>query len=315
MRVVITDYSFPSVEIETRLIQSAGGELAAFQCSTEQEVIEAAHDSDAMLVQFAPVTRRVIESLAKCKVIVRYGVGIDNLDIKAAQERGIVVCNVPDYCIDEVADHTFALAMALTRQLSAIDAQVRRNVWRGTPPRPMPASREMTFVTIGFGRIARAVLERAHACKFNIAMCDPYVPGNAVHALPVRSLNMKQALAAADVLSLHVPLTEATRHMINADTLCFVKPTMVLVNTARGALVDGVALAHALSIGQLAGAGLDVFEVEPLGATHPLLKCSNVLLTSHVAWYSEASGTELQKMAAEEALRALRGEPLQSRIV
>ena len=269
--------------------------------------MDAARNSDAILVQFAPITRSVIDQLTCCRVIVRYGVGTDNIDLQAARSRGIIVCNVPHYCIDEVADHSFALAMALSRQIPAIDREVRGGFFSSTPRRPMPASRQMTFVTIGFGRIARALLERAQACKFNVATCDPYLPANAELPMGVRNLSMEQALSTADILSLHAPLTDATRHMINAATLSMLKPTSLLINTARGGLVDTIALADALNQGRLAGAGLDVFEQEPLPETHPLLKCPNVLLTSHVAWYSEISGKELQRMAAEEAVRALRG--------
>jgi D-3-phosphoglycerate dehydrogenase len=314
-RFVITDYGFPDVTIEQQIIESAGGELRKFQCKTEQDVIAAAKNSDAILVQFAPITSSVIDQLDRCKVIVRYGVGTDNVDLDAARSRGIIVCNVPHYCIDEVADHTFALAMALTRQIPIIDHEVRGGFWSISPRRSMPASRQMTFITIGFGRIARGVLERAHACKFNIATCDPYLPVNTELPTSIKLLSMEQALATADILSLHVPLTAATHHMFNASTLSVLKPTSVLINTARGGLVDTIALADALNNGRLGGAGLDVFEQEPLPNTHPLLKCPNVLLTSHVAWYSESSGKELQRMAAEEAVRALIGQPLQSRLV
>ncbi len=315
LRVVITDYGFPHVAIERRILEAAGFELNTFQCKTEEQVIEATKNADAVLVQFAPMNRAVIAQLSRCKVIVRYGVGIDNVDLEAARVRAIIVCNVPNYCIDEVADHSFALAMTLTRQILAIDSQVKQSVWSNTPPRPMLASRQMTFVTIGFGRIARALLERARACKFNVATCDPYLAANIDLPKGVRNLSMEEALATADILSLHLPLTQATHHLINADTLASLKPTSFLINTARGGLVDGIALADALNGGRLAGAGLDVFEQEPLAADHPLRNCANVLLTSHVAWYSEISGTELQKMAAEEAVRALFDQPLQSRIV
>jgi D-3-phosphoglycerate dehydrogenase len=314
-RVVITDYRFPNVAIEQRIIEAASCELTAFQCKTEEQVIDAARNSDAVLVQFAPITRAVIEQLGHCKIIVRYGVGTDNVDLEAARSGGIIVSNVPNYCIDEVADHTFALAMALARQIPAIDGQLKRNVWSNTPPRPMPASRQMTFVTIGFGRIARAVLERARSCKFNIATCDPYLATNVALPMGVRNLSMDEALAGADILSLHLPLTEATHHLMNADTLASLKPTSFLINTARGGLVDGIALADALDGGRLAGAGLDVFEQEPLPMDHPLRNCANILLTSHVAWYSEISGSELQRMAAEEVVRAICDQPLQSRIV
>lgn len=315
LRVVVTDYGFPDVAAERQIAESAGAVFEDFQCKTEQEMIAATKDADAVIVQFAPMTRAVIAELTRCKVIVRYGVGYDNVDLEAARERGIIVCNVPNYCIDEVADHTFAMAMCLTRQLASIDAEIRRSEWHNTPVRPMPASRQMTFITLGFGRIARAVLDRAAACKFKIATCDPYLPAEAAASAGITNLSLDQALATADVLSLHVPLNDASRHMINARTLAQLKPACVLINTARGGLVDGVALADALNKGALAGAGLDVFEKEPLPLDHPLRTTKNALLTSHIAWYSEMSGGELQRMAAEEAVRALRGEPLQSRLV
>jgi D-isomer specific 2-hydroxyacid dehydrogenase, catalytic domain/D-isomer specific 2-hydroxyacid dehydrogenase, NAD binding domain len=200
LRIVITDYGFPNLEVEQQIIESAGGELCKFQCKTEQDVIDAARNSDAILVQFAPITSSVIDQLGRCKVIVRYGVGTDNVDLDAARSRGIVVCNVPHYCIDEVADHTFALAMALARQVPTIDRELRSGLWNSTPRRSMLASRQMTFITIGFGRIARAVLERAKACQFDIATCDPYLSANVELPIGIQNLSMEQTLATADIL-------------------------------------------------------------------------------------------------------------------
>jgi D-3-phosphoglycerate dehydrogenase len=313
-KVVITDYGFPSVSIERQIIEAAGGELAAFHCKNESDVIAATADADAVIVQWAPITREVIQLLRKCKVIVRYGIGIDNIDLEAARSREIAVCNVPNYCIDEVADHTLALALSLSRQLPAIDRQVRQGVWKIVPPRPMPASRQMNFVTIGCGRIARAVLGRAKECKFALATYDPYLPPGSELSGGIRRLDMDEALSMADILSLHLPLTADTRHLINAATLSKMKPTSILVNTARGGLVDTIALAAALQNGQIAGAGIDVFEHEPLGDDHPLKQCANALLTSHVSWYSELSVPELQRLAAEEAARAICGGQLENRV-
>jgi D-3-phosphoglycerate dehydrogenase len=303
---VITDFQFPNIDSEKSIIEDAGGQLAALQCKTEQDVIERAADADVLLVQWAPITRSVIERLANCKVIIRYGIGLDNIDLQAARNRGITVRNIPDYCIDEVADHTVALALSLARQVAAIDRQVRQGKWSIVPPRPLPASRESTFVTIGFGRIARAVLERARAFKFQLATCDPYLGADVEFPPDVARVEFDEALAMADILALNVPLTTETRHMLDAVAFAQMKPTALLINTARGALVDTVALAAALEDGTIAGAGLDVFETEPLSFDHPLRRCSNALLTSHVSWYSELSGPNLQRMAAEEAVRSLR---------
>jgi D-3-phosphoglycerate dehydrogenase / 2-oxoglutarate reductase len=302
-KVVITDFQFPNIAVEAGIVKSAGGELFAFQCRTEDEVIANACDADALLVQWAPITQSVIERLPHCKVIVRYGVGLDNVDVTAARKRGIAVRNIPDYCIDEVADHTFALAMSLARQLPTIDRQIRQGVWRIVPPRPMQASRQLWFATIGCGRIARAVLSRARACKYNLAVCDPYLPADADLPEGALKMTLEELLRCGDILSLHLPLSNESRHLINADSLSKMKPSALLLNTARGELIDTVALAAALDKGQIAGAGLDVFEKEPLEEDHPLRKCRNVILTSHVSWYSELSGPTLQRMAAEEAVR------------
>ena len=305
-RFLITDYQFPDIASERRIIENAGGDLVAFQCKTERDVIDVAKDADALLVQWAPITRTVIDHLPNCKVIVRYGIGLDNIDLDAARDRGVAVRNIPDYCIEEVADHTFSLALALARQLLQIDRQVREGTWSIVPPRPMPALRESTFVTIGYGRIARAVLHRARGFGFQLAACDPYLPPGVDFPSDVTRVDFEDALQVADILSLHVPLTRETRHLIGPEALTMMKPTSVLINTARGALIETVALAGALDEGVIGGAGLDVFEAEPLPAEHPLRTCRNALLTSHVSWYSQLSGPTLQRLAAEEAVRSLR---------
>ncbi len=305
-KFVITDFQFPHIEAERSIIEDAGGQFAALQCKTEQDVIERAGDADVLLVQWAPITRSVIEHLPNCKVIVRYGIGLDNIDLEASRSRGITVCNIPDYCIDEVADHTVTLALSLARQITAIDRQVRQGEWKIVPPRPMLAARQSTFVTIGYGRIARAVLQRARSFRFQLATCDPYLGVDVELPPDVARVEFEDALAMADILALNVPLTKETRHMIDAAAFAQMKPTSLLINTARGALVDTVALADALENGVIAGAGLDVFETEPLPADHPLRRCPNALLTSHVSWYSELSGPNLQRLAAEEAVRSLR---------
>ena len=200
--------------------------------------------------------------------------------------------------------------LSLARQLVRIDRRVRAGTWRITPDAPMPAFRAMTFATVGFGRIARAVLERAGAFGFRLAAYDPLVPEEVFQRAGVERLGLDALVAGADIVSLHCPLTTETRHLVDAERLRQMKPTAVLVNTARGGLVDTVALAEALADGTVAAAGLDVFETEPLPEDHPLRLCPNALLTSHVSWYSEQSVPRLQRKAAEEVVRALNGEPL-----
>jgi D-3-phosphoglycerate dehydrogenase len=294
-RVLITDHGFPSLQHEETAFAAAGLDLVVAQCKTADEVIAAARDADALLVQWAPVNAAVITALTRCKVIVRYGIGVDNVDLAAAKAKGIPVGNVPDYGVQEVAGHAVALGLALARQLPQLDARLRSGTWKITPDRPMPALGELAFATAGFGRIARAA-----------------------HAVAISSTGTKVGLeelfTRADLLSLHLPLTAETKHFVNAARLAAMKPTAILVNTARGPLIDTAALAAALQAGTVAGAGLDVYETEPLPADHPLRAAPRTLLTSHVAWYSESSIPRLQQLAAEEVVRGLRGEALKNRV-
>jgi D-3-phosphoglycerate dehydrogenase len=308
--VVYTDHGFPDVATERALIEAAGGTLTVAQCETANDVIAAANGADALLVQWAPITADVIATLDRCRVIVRVGIGVDNVDLDAARAHGVLVCNVPDYCIDEVADHTLALALTLVRQLPFVDQRVRGGTWRITPDAPMPAFRAMTFATVGFGRIACAVLDRARPFRFRRVAYDPYVPDAAFDEAGVTRLDLDALFAEADIISLHSPLTPDTYHLVDAERLRQMKDSAILVNTARGGLIDTVALAEALDAGIIAAAGLDVFETEPLPDDHPLRQCDTALLTSHLAWYSEQSVPVLQRKAAEEVARALRGEPL-----
>jgi D-3-phosphoglycerate dehydrogenase len=313
-KVVITDHGYKSVEIERGIIGAAGGALEVGNGLDPAALLELIRDADALLVQWAKIDAATIAQLTRCQVIVRYGIGVDNVDLAAARARGIAVCNVPDYGIDEVADHAVALALALGRQLPQIDRRTRAGLWRILPVARMPAFREMTFATAGFGRIARATLERARGFKFKLAAYDPYVPAEVFVAAGVRSLTVDELFAEADVLSLHLPASESTRHFVSAGRLSRMKNHAILVNTARGPLVDEAALAAALEAGVIGAAGLDVFQEEPLAANSALRTAPNVLVTSHVAWYSEKSVPTLQHKAAEEVARALRGEPLLNRI-
>ncbi|HEX8832719.1 MAG TPA: C-terminal binding protein [Abditibacteriaceae bacterium] len=313
-KAVVTDHGFKNIEQERRILEEAGCELSVAQCKTQEEVIQAARGAHALLVQWAPITAEVIESLDTCKIIVRYGIGVDNVALEAAKAKGITVCNVPDYCIDEVADHSVALALSLGRQLTQIDRRLRDGVWKIVPDSPMPAFREMTFATAGFGRIARAVLERARPFGFRLAAYDPFVEASEFKNLGVQQLSLDELFTQADILSLHLPLTPQTQHLVNAERLGTMKSHAVVVNTARGPLIDTVALAQALSEKQIAFAGLDVFDPEPLPDDHPLRGCDNALLTSHVAWYSESSVPKLQRMVAEEAVRGLRGEAVRNQV-
>lgn len=295
-------------------MKAAGADLVVAQCKTADEVIAAARDADALLVQWAPVNAAVIAALNRCKVIVRYGIGVDNVDLAAAKARGIAVCNVPDYGIHEVAEHAVSLALALGRQLPMIDRRLRGGTWKITPDKPMPALRETTFATAGFGRIARTAHEMIRGFGGKRIAFDPYVSAEAMTAAGVEKVEQADLFARADILSLHLPATAETKHFVNAARLAQMKKTAIVVNTARGPLIDTVALAAALQGGVIAAAGLDVYEKEPVEKDHPLFACPNALLTSHVAWYSESSIPRLQQLAAEEVARGLAGQPLKNQV-
>lgn len=313
-RVLVTDHGFPNLRHEESAFAAIGAELVVAQCKTAAEVSAVAREADALLVQWAPVPAEVIAVLARCRIIVRYGIGVDNVDLAAAKARGIPVCNVPDYGIHEVAEHAVALGLALARQLPQIDRRLRSGKWKITPDKPMPALREMTFATAGFGRIARTAHEMMRGFGSKRIAYDPYVAAEAMTTAGVEKVDLGQLFTRADILSLHLPLSAETKHFVNAARLAQMKAHAIVVNTARGPLVDTVALAAALQGGVIAGVGVDVYEKEPLEQDHPLLACPNALLTSHVAWYSETSIPRLQQLAAEEVVRALRGEPLKNQV-
>lgn len=313
-RVFVTDGKFAHFDAERTVVEAAGFTLQTAQLSTEAELLAAGIDAEALIVQFAPITRRVIESLRRCRVLVRYGIGYDNIDLEAARDKGIAVCNVTDYGINEVADHTLALALSLARQIPFFDQAVRAGQWLSKPTETLAGFADMTYVTVGFGRIARAVHERARVFHFHRKAYDPYVSSDEMEAVGVTKVTLDEAFQSADVLSLHLPLSAETRSLVDARRLASMKPTSVLINTARGPLVDTIALATHLNERRIASAGLDVYEQEPLPIGHPLRSCPWVLLTSHVAWYSEASVPRLQRMAAEEAVRGIRGEPLKNQV-
>jgi D-3-phosphoglycerate dehydrogenase len=312
-KILITDYGFNNIDQESSLLQSSGYLIETAQCKTPEEIIEKGSNSVGLLVQWAPVTKQVIEHLKNCRVIVRYGIGVDNVDLQAAKEKGILVCNVPDYCIAEVADHTISLALSLARQLTVTHERIKKGTWKITPPQSMPAFKDMVFSTIGYGRIAREVLSRADAFGFSRAAYDPHVDADTMEKNGVRKLSFDEVIEQSDIISLHLPLTPETHHIMGEKTLLRMKAGAILINTSRGGLVDTVALAKVLQSGKLF-AGLDVFEEEPLPANHPLHPCENAVLTSHTAWYSERSVPTLQRMAAEELIRGLKGDVLKNRV-
>lgn len=310
--VAVTDSVFPSLEPEHRVLDPLGVELRPGQCRSEEEVIALAKEADAILNCYAKMTPRVIGELKRCRVIARYGIGVDNVDLAAATRAGIVVTNVPDYCVDEVSDHGLALFLALARRVVAADQAVKGGAWDVVAHKGIRRLRGQTLGLLGFGKIARALAAKAQALGMQVVAVDPFVDAESMGRLKVRSADLDTLLAESDAVSVHVPLSPETRGIIGERALARMKPTAFLINTSRGGLVDEHALAAALTAGRLAGAALDVMEKEPPPPDHPLRKAPNVILTPHLAFYSREAVVELQTKVAEEAARALRGEPPRS---
>ena len=311
MKVAVTDYTFASLDVETAILQPLGCTVVGWRCKTPEELTELTADADAVLTQFAPLTAAVIGAMRRARVIVRYGIGVDNVDLEAARVRGVPVCNVPDYCTDEVADHTLALILALTRQVVATCTHLRGGKWSlPVPLETMHALKALTVGVVGFGRIGREAANRLRAFKCKVLVSDPAVPAAEVERAGCTPAGLDDLLHAADVVTLHCPSTAATRGMIDRAALAKMKPGALLINVARGALVDTPALIEALRDGRLGGAALDVCDPEPIEPASPLLRMSNVLLTPHVASASGPAVAALRTQAAQTVARALRGEPL-----
>jgi D-3-phosphoglycerate dehydrogenase / 2-oxoglutarate reductase len=307
-KVVLTDYAFRADSLIEQVRLHTGAELEVHQAFTEDEVIEVVRDADAVLLERAPITARVVKEMDRCRVVVRHGVGYDTIDVEACTEAGICACNVADYCTPEVADHTVAMLLALARSLLPLDAGVRAGKWESV--REAGRNRRIegqTLGIVGFGKIGQAVARRASGFGFRIVAFDPVVGPEAMSEKGATKLSLEDLLAVSDYISLHVPLSRSTRHLIREETLRHMKPTAVLVNTSRGGLVDQRALYHALVDGRLAGAGLDVLEDEPPSPDEPLLKLSNVLLSPHAAFYSEDSALELHVRMAEQVAAVFQG--------
>lgn len=309
-KVVVTDWTFPDLSIEEGILKSMGHDVIARQCKTEADLIALVGDADCVITQFARVNANVIAAMAKARVIVRYGIGVDNVDLDAARAQGIPVCHVPDYCIDEVADHTLAFILAATRQVVLHTNHVRGGQWSlAVPLDGMKTLRDLSIGVVGFGRIGREVVRRLAPFKCQVLIFDPVVPAAEVQRAGAKTVaSLDELLPACDVLTLHCPSTAQTRKMIGTGALAKLKSGAILVNVARGDLVDTTALIEALESGHLAAAALDVCDPEPIPADHPLLKFPNVILAPHIASTSPTAVKKLRETAATLAATAARGE-------
>lgn len=310
-RVVVTDWTFPDLGVEEGIFHAHGLELVARQCRTEAELIALCANADAVITQFARVNANVVAAMTKARAIVRYGIGVDNVDLDTARARGIPVCNVPDYCIDEVADQALAFILATTRQVVTNATHLRAGKWGlATPLAGMKALRDLTVGVMGFGRIGREVVKRLIPFKCAVRVFDPVVSAAEIEKLGARPVSFAELLAHADVLTLHCPSTPQTRRLMNRETFSQLKPGAIFINVGRGDLADPDALTAALQSGHLGAAALDVFDPEPIPAGHPLLAMPNVILAPHIASCSVPAVKKLRESVASIALAAVRGQEL-----
>ena len=314
-KVVITDYDYGNVDIERAILEAAGAEVVALQAKTEDDLLEAARDCTAMMNQYARVGARTIAVMQRCKVIARYGVGIDIVDVSAATAKGILVTNVRDYCTEEVADHAVSLWLALARGLFPYDRATHQGHWQWQSAAPLHRLRGQVMGIVSFGKIGQAIATRAQGFGVEIVVYDPYLPANAVSAHGVRQVDKAELLATSDVLMMQVPMTPETRHFLSEPEFRAMKPNALVINTGRGPTIDNKALYRALTEGWISGAGLDDPEEEPAKraawspADNPIFSLPNVIVTPHAAYYSEESIRSAREIAASEVARVLTGQP------
>jgi D-3-phosphoglycerate dehydrogenase len=306
-KVVLTDYVWESLDVEKKILAGLA-ELVPLQTKKPEDFIAQAADCDALLNTYAgPITAEVMAKMPKCKIIARYGIGVDTIDLDAATRAGIIVTNNPTYCIEEVAEHTMALLLACARKVAFYDRQVRGGAWAVPPGKPMFRLAGSTLGLVGFGNIARQVAVRAASFGMRVLYADPFVKEGQFGG-PGRKVELNDLLKDSDFVSVHPPLTPQTRKMIGDDALSGMKASAFLINCSRGPVVDTEALVRALDARKIAGCALDTTDPEPLPDPHPLRGRENVIINPHVAWYSETAMVGLQAGAPGEVRRALTGE-------
>lgn len=306
MKVVLTDHVYPDLDYEWERLAEVGAELVFIDSGDEAVIAEAARDADALIVCFAEITDKVISTMNRCRIIARTGIGVNNIAIKKAAERGIMVTNVPDYCVDEVSDHSVALMLSLARRIPMLNARVKSGEWRHTACGDMPRLRGKTLGLLGFGRIARLVGKKMQAMGLSVLAYDPFVGAKAMSDMGVRKAALDKVYESADFISLNLPLLETTHGMIDRAALRKMKRSAIVVNTARGPLVNEADLYQALTSGEIAAFGSDVLCDEARIADNPLLQLENFVITPHAAFFSPESTRELREKVMDCVLDGLR---------
>jgi len=307
-KILITDYAWATLEPEREVLSAIGAELIVAETGTEIEFLKYAPDVDGILTNWAKVTTDVVKAAEKCQVIGRYGIGLDNIDVATATSLGMVVFNVPTYCLEEVSDHAMALVLAMARKVPRLNNEVKNRSWDRNIGPQIYRIRRRKFGLIGFGKIGQLIVPKAKGFGMEVLAYSPSLTDTVAKVYGVKNVDFEELLTESDFITIHCPLVPETSNLINADALSKMKSTAYLINTARGGVVDHNALFHALQENWIAGAGLDVLPDEPPAADFALLDLDNVIITPHAAFWSDESINDLQISAARGVLEVLTGE-------
>lgn len=314
-KVVVTDYIEPDLKWEEEEFARRGVEFEHHQLKFEpnEKVIAATRDADVVVVNMVKITADIVAAWSRTKLVIRHGVGFDNLDLDALEKAGIAPCYIPDYCAEEVAEQAIAMILGCGRRLvssrKVLDDSSARGQWDFTPTIPIYRMGGQTLGILGCGRIGSLVYRKLKSFGFQFLICDPYLTEERKRELGIVTVDKETMFRGSDFITIHTPLSSETRHIVNRETLAMMKPTAYLVNTARGPMVDAEALADALKRGVIAGAGIDVFDHEPPPPDYPLFPLENAILTPHLAWYSEDAAWTIRKLIVLEVDRFLAGQP------
>ncbi|MDE0637760.1 MAG: C-terminal binding protein [Candidatus Poribacteria bacterium] len=307
-KVLITDYVWPSIEPERQVLAEIGAELIVAETGDEEELLTLVPIADGILTCWKPVRKRVIDAAKNCQIIARYGIGLDNIDVGTATENGIIVTNVPTYCVDEVSDHAMALLLACARKIPRFNTAVKSGTWDQNIGPQMYRLRGKTLGIVGFGHIGKAIILKAKVFGLDVKVYSPRTSPELIKCHDAEKVSFQELLKTADFITIHAPLTTETQHMFSYDEFRVMKPTAFLINTARGGIVNTAALTVALQNGEIAGAGIDVLETEPPEVDEVLLTLDNVVITPHAAFISEESILELEMTAAMCVVQVLTGQ-------
>ena len=304
MKVIITDCDHKDIKMETSVFNEADIEFELKQCHTEDDLIEQCQDADAFIIQYAHITKKVMDNLPNLKMVIRYGVGVDTIDIPEATKHNIQICNVPDYGMNEVADHALALMMAMTRKIVLMNNYTKSQTWDYAKSIPVHRASTQTVGVIGLGRIGRNFATKAHALGYKVIGYDPYYKETPETTF-INAMSLEDVISNADIISLHIP-ADGNKNLFNKETFAKMKNNAVIINVARGGIINEDDLYEALKSGEIAGAAIDCATTEPMPTNHKLFTLDNYIATPHMAWYSEEAALELKRKVAEECVSFLK---------